>query len=47
MIYSILNRLVRTGLARRGLPLETEGYTGKTAAMAGKYVDPDEDWANK
>lgn len=46
MIYSILNRLVRTGLTRRGLPLETEEYMGKTAAMASKSTDPD-DWGDK
>lgn len=34
MIYSILNRLVRNGLQRRSLPLETESYMGKTGAMA-------------
>ena len=32
-LYSIFNRLVRVGLARRGLPLETEEYIGKTAAF--------------
>ncbi len=34
MLYSILNRLVRNGLRRRGLPLETENYLGKTPALA-------------
>lgn len=34
MIYSILNRLVRNGLQRRSLPLETASYMGKTGAMA-------------
>ena len=34
MIYSILNRLVRSGLQRRSLPMETESYMGKTGAMA-------------
>jgi len=34
MIYSILNRLVRNGLTRRGLPLETDLYLGKTGPMA-------------
>lgn len=33
MLYSILNRLVRVGLRRRGLPLETEDYVGKTPAL--------------
>ena len=36
MIYSILNRLVRSGLTRRGLPLETDAYIGKTEAFAAK-----------
>lgn len=36
MIYSILNRLVRTGLTRRGLPLETEEYLGKTGPLTNK-----------
>jgi len=34
MIYSIMNRLVRNGLTRRGLPLETAAYIGKTKAFA-------------
>lgn len=34
MLYSILNRLVRNGLRRRGLPLETENYMGKTPALS-------------
>lgn len=34
MLYSILNRLVRNGLHRRGLPLETENYMGKTSALS-------------
>lgn len=34
MIYSILNRLVRSGLQRRSLPMETESYMGKTGPMA-------------
>lgn len=42
MIYSILNRLVRSGLTRRGLPLETGKYLGKTAAMASQSNDPDD-----
>lgn len=36
MLYSILNRLVRNGLTRRGLPLETREYMGKTAALVSK-----------
>lgn len=47
MIYSILNRLVRSGLTRRGLPLETGEYMGKTAAMAPRSTDPDDGWDNK
>lgn len=47
MIYSILNRLVRTGLTRRGLPLETGEYIGKTPAMAPRSTDPDDDWDHK
>ena len=34
MFYSIVDRLVRSGLARRGLPLETERYMGKTPPTA-------------
>ncbi|MBO5341023.1 MAG: AI-2E family transporter [Oscillospiraceae bacterium] len=30
MIYSILNRLIRNGLRRKQLPIETEDYLGKT-----------------
>ncbi|MBR2934191.1 MAG: AI-2E family transporter [Oscillospiraceae bacterium] len=47
MIYSILNRLVRIGLTRRGLPVETGEYIGKTAAMAPRSTDPDDGWDNK
>ncbi len=47
MIHSILNRLVRSGLTRRGLPLETGEYIGKTAAMAPRSTDPDDGWDNK
>ena len=47
MIYSILNRLVRTGLTRRGLPVETGEYIGKTAAMAPRSTDLDDGWDNK
>lgn len=36
MIYSIVQRLVRNGLTRRGLPLETDAYLGKTAPLAEK-----------
>ena len=31
MIYSILNRLIRNGLRKKQLPIETEDYLGKTA----------------
>ena len=34
MLYSIANRMVRRGLRRHGLPMETEHYIGKTGAMA-------------
>lgn len=34
MLYSIANRLVRRGLRKHGLPLETEYYMGKTGEMA-------------
>lgn len=47
MLYSILNRMVRTGLSRRGLPLETKQYMGRTGAMAPAGHDPDDDWDNK
>ncbi|MBE6973536.1 MAG: AI-2E family transporter [Ruminococcaceae bacterium] len=47
MIYSILNRIVRNGLSRRGLPLETEEYIGKTAPMAPRSTFPDDDWDDK
>lgn len=40
MIYSIMNRLVRNGLTRRGLPLETDEYLGKTGPMASKTKEP-------
>ena len=36
MLYSILNRLVRAGLLRRGLSVETEDYVGKTPALTKK-----------
>lgn len=41
MIYSILNRLVRSSLRRRGLPVETGEYMGKTAPMAKTSLDFD------
>lgn len=47
MIYSILNRLIRSGLTRRGLPAETGEYIGKTEAMAPRSIDPDDGWDNK
>lgn len=34
MIYSIVNRLVRQGLRKHGLPQDTECYLGKTEHMA-------------
>lgn len=40
MIYSILNRMVRNGLTRRGLPLETDSYLGKTGPMARSTDEP-------
>lgn len=40
IIYSMLNRLVRIGLGRRGLPLETQAYMGKTKPLA-KTAEPD------
>lgn len=39
MFYSIVNRLVRYGLSKRGLPLDTEVYIGKTGPMAGREKD--------
>ena len=36
MFYSAISRLVRQGLRRRGLPQDTQFYTGKTDSMAGK-----------
>jgi len=47
MIYSIANRLVRNGLTRRGLPVETGEYVGKTEAMAPRSIDSDDGWDNK
>lgn len=47
MIYSIANRLVRNGLTRRGLPIETGEYLGKTGSMAPRSIDPDDGWDNK
>lgn len=35
MFYSILRRLVYRGLRKRGLPVETEEYLGKTGPLAG------------
>ena len=34
MLYSITNRLVRKGLQKHGLPLETDYYMGKTGELA-------------
>ena len=39
MFYSVVSRLVRRGLKKRGLPLETEQYLGRTGPLSGK--DPD------
>lgn len=47
MIYSITRRLVRNALDRRGLPVATREYMGKTEAMAGRSTDPDDDWGDK
>ena len=35
MFYSVVSRLVRCGLKKRGLPLETEQYLGRTGPLAG------------
>ena len=40
MLYSMISRLVRFGLGKRGLPLETEEYLGATEKMADR-------WSNK
>lgn len=47
MLYSIFNRLIRSGLTRRGLPVETGEYMGKTDAMAPRSTDPDDGWDHK
>lgn len=47
MLYSIARRLVKNGLARRGLPVATQAYMGKTEAMAPGSADPDDDWNDK
>lgn len=39
MIYSILQRLVIRGLRRRGLPVDTEQYIGKTPPLYKKEAD--------
>lgn len=36
VLYSIFNRLVRGGLQRKGLPVETEEYIGKTKSLPTK-----------
>lgn len=38
MLYSMINRLVRRGLQKRGLPVETKSYLGKT----GPFSNPDQ-----
>lgn len=40
IIYSILNRLVRIGLRRRGLPLDTKAYMGRTEHLAEASSEP-------
>ena len=39
MFYSIVNRLVRYGLKKHHLPLETEHYIGKTKALSDERID--------
>lgn len=39
MFYSIVNRLVRYGLKKHGLPQETEHYIGKTKALSDERID--------
>ncbi len=39
MFYSIVNRLVRYGLKKHGLPVETEHYIGKTKALSDEKID--------
>ena len=39
MFYSIVNRLVRYGLRKHGLPLETKHYIGKTQALSDEKID--------
>lgn len=39
MFYSIVNRLVRYGLRKHGLPQETEHYIGKTKALSDERID--------
>ena len=41
MVYSILQRLVYRGLRRRGLPINTEDYLGKTGPLAKRNESPD------
>jgi len=36
MFYSIMRRLVYRGLRKRGLPIETEEYIGKTGPLSGR-----------
>ena len=39
MFYSIVNRLVRYGLRKKGLPQDTSKYIGKTKPLSDKRVD--------
>ena len=39
MFYSIVNRLVRHGLRKHNLPVETEHYIGKTPALSDEKID--------
>lgn len=39
MFYSIVNRLVRYGLKKHGLPVETKHYIGKTQALSDEKID--------
>ena len=43
MFYSIMRRLVYRGLRKRGLPIQTEQYIGKTGPLAGLNAEADED----
>lgn len=43
MFYSVVSRLVNRGLKKRGLPLETVEYMGKTGALAPKQGAAEQD----